>query len=758
LHCEDATKFKAVRTGPGLSEQSVQRITSMCFWQMSSENLKDDENQTNPTSASQKENLHEDIQHQDKISSREMVKDWLFTTPCDVMDAFPERSGGTTSADLDAERVSSASSQSRSITSRSSRSSSKRSSVTVKAALAKLCLDQAEERFKREEELRKEAELQEAQEMEESFWKESEERMERRWRQAEKFEEKRRRHTEELEKHLHLIEKRRCEAKRERELELLRLRHWHEAAELKRSILDQLSEGKSNISINHTFPKQEGVSSQFYRSVNVAGQQTAPQRPTYVRKEENVRGNQQGEEVDNVGEYSKGLRDRTCMFSQRYTKQNPTSSHLAQQGSEPRRLEDAPLEPILISNPMVDLPTLVKHLTRPRPQAIFFDGDPMEYWKFVCNFQALVDDKIDDSSAKLPYLLHHCQGKARRLIESCSRKRPVEDYDEAWRLLEANYGRPYMIAHACVKKATEGSQVHHNDTDGLIEFALCLRDCWLTLSEIDECAEMDNTSTLVKVSKRFSPKLLERWKRRVAQITKETQRTPRFKDLVEFVEAEDNIANSPLNKMMEEQRSSGKSFIKGGHCKASSHAVIKDEAIETTEPQMSKCWCCSNPHALEDCRTFRSWEWKDRLKLARKFRLCDNCLRRGHMACQCQRPSACKEAKCSEKHHSLLQPLAKRESQPSTSAQESTESRKKPDREVAETSSGLCSATQTCQGVSMWILPIKVRTNGKEIVANAFFDSGSEVTLYSSSLVERLEVDGSETTSTVTVKVNLQGR
>jgi len=64
----------------------------------------------------------------------------------------------------------------------------------------------------------------------------------------------------------------------------------------------------------------------------------------------------------------------------------------------------------------------------------------MEYWKFVRNFQALVDDKIDDSSAKLSYLLQHCQSKARRLI----------------------YGRPHMIAHACVKKATEGSQVHHN--------------------------------------------------------------------------------------------------------------------------------------------------------------------------------------------------------------------------------------------------------------------------------------------------------
>ena len=233
---------------------------------MSSENLKDDKNRTNPASASHQVNPNEDIQHQDKDSLREIVKDWLLTNPCNVMDASPETSGGTISAELDVERVSSASSQSRSITSRSSWSSSKRSSATIKAALAKLHLEQAEERFKREEELRKEAELQEAKEIEESFRKESEERKERRRRQAEEFEEKRHRHAEELEKHRRLIEKRRSEAKRERELELLRLRHRREVAELKRSILDQLSESKSNITINHTFPKREAVSSQFYHS------------------------------------------------------------------------------------------------------------------------------------------------------------------------------------------------------------------------------------------------------------------------------------------------------------------------------------------------------------------------------------------------------------------------------------------------------------------------------------------------------------
>ena len=86
------------------------------------------------------------------------------------------------------------------------------------------------------------------------------------------FEERRSRHAEEPGKHRRFITKRRSEAKREKELELLRLRDRHEAAELKRSILDKFSEGKSNIPVIHAFSKEEGL------SVNMARGHTAMQR------------------------------------------------------------------------------------------------------------------------------------------------------------------------------------------------------------------------------------------------------------------------------------------------------------------------------------------------------------------------------------------------------------------------------------------------------------------------------------------------
>ena len=78
------------------------------------------------------------------------------------------------------------------------------------------------------------------------------------------------------------------------------------------------------------------------------------------------------------------------------------------------------------------------------------------------------------------------------------------------------------------ENAVDCPQVQFNDAGGLCGFAQCLRDCYLTLSEIDQFAEVDNLPTPVKISNRLSFKLLDPWRRRVAQIPKEREqrRTP----------------------------------------------------------------------------------------------------------------------------------------------------------------------------------------------------------------------------------------
>jgi len=119
--------------------------------------------------------------------------------------------------------------------------------------------------------------------------------------------------------------------------------------------------------------------------------------------------------------------------------------------------------------------TLVRHFNRPKPEILYFDGDPMNFWSFVRNFESHVDERVDGDAQKLSFLLQHSKGNVRKLIEGCTRMRPQRGYGEAHRQLFEQYGQFYIIAHACVTRAVDGPQVQINDADGLRAFAQCLR-------------------------------------------------------------------------------------------------------------------------------------------------------------------------------------------------------------------------------------------------------------------------------------------
>ena len=56
---------------------------------------------------------------------------------------------------------------------------------------------------------------------------------------------------------------------------------------------------------------------------------------------------------------------------------------------------------------------------RPPLELIKFDVDPMKYSKFMTTFETTVEQVELDDQRRLLYLLQHCEGKAKSLIEFC---------------------------------------------------------------------------------------------------------------------------------------------------------------------------------------------------------------------------------------------------------------------------------------------------------------------------------------------------
>ena len=52
----------------------------------------------------------------------------------------------------------------------------------------------------------------------------------------------------------------------------------------------------------------------------------------------------------------------------------------------------------------------------PRTEILTFDGNPLEYWKFIHNFEANIIGLTDNPRKKLTYLIQYCTGEAREVI------------------------------------------------------------------------------------------------------------------------------------------------------------------------------------------------------------------------------------------------------------------------------------------------------------------------------------------------------
>ena len=59
-------------------------------------------------------------------------------------------------------------------------------------------------------------------------------------------------------------------------------------------------------------------------------------------------------------------------------------------------------------------------LMLPKPELLTFDGNPLQYWRFVRNYEQNIEAKTKDNGERLNYLLQYCTGKAKEVIKNCS--------------------------------------------------------------------------------------------------------------------------------------------------------------------------------------------------------------------------------------------------------------------------------------------------------------------------------------------------
>ena len=401
----------------------------------------------------------------------------------------------------------------------------------------------------------------------------------------------------------------------------------------------------------------------------------------------------------------------------------------------------------------------------PKRELLTFDGNPLNYWLFVKNFEVNIAKRVPDAESRLAYLIQHCSGKAREAIKNCAIiSDPNAGYRKAQEILYHRFEQKHIVAHARIARIVEGPQLKGTDVTGLSDLSVQMQNCVLTLAQMGYKADVNGSDNLIKVMKRLPVHLQSKWADRAGSLT-QAGVEPNFWHLAEFVEEKALLANTMYGRAVgsipDKDRSTKSSKVKppvtkGGVVTTQSEMVAGSPPANTTPPIVN-CPLCSGQHRLSKCELVKAKSPEQRKSFVRQVRLCDNCFASGDMAMDCRSKMRCQVNGCGWKHHTMLHVQKKKYDSgsspvnpPATSGETGTSTASGPSETSTSTVSGAgeagqCSTTGSGKNnVCLRIVPVIMRGKGEldQIMTNALLDPGSDVTLCDVSLMDKLQLVG----------------
>ena len=171
--------------------------------------------------------------------------------------------------------------------------------------------------------------------------------------------------------------------------------------------------------------------------------------------------------------------------------------------------------------------TIRQAFEMPKRELLTFDGNPLNYWLFINNFEVNIAKRVRDAETRLAYLIQHYTGKAREAIKNCAIISSTDQgYRKAQEILFHRFGQKHLS-----------------------DLSVEMQNCALTLVLMGYEADVNSSDNLVKVVKRLPVHLQSKWADRAGSLslagTKQT-----FMDLAGFVEEKALLANTTYGRIV----------------------------------------------------------------------------------------------------------------------------------------------------------------------------------------------------------------
>ena len=110
-----------------------------------------------------------------------------------------------------------------------------------------------------------------------------------------------------------------------------------------------------------------------------------------------------------------------------------------------------------------------KGFEMPKRDCLGFDGNPMNYPKFLENFRTNIEEREQEPRVRLAYLIQLCSGMAKDAISNCVMLPDEEGFRRAKEILHNLFGQSHIITHAYIDKVTRGGLIRDCDSEKLLQ-------------------------------------------------------------------------------------------------------------------------------------------------------------------------------------------------------------------------------------------------------------------------------------------------
>ena len=259
------------------------------------------------------------------------------------------------------------------------------------------------------------------------------------------------------------------------------------------------------------------------------------------------------------------------------------------------------------------------------------------------------------------------------------------------------------------------------------------------------CWPKTNITSIIEVLHRCQQHIRNRWKKKALKAKKDTDSYPTFKDFVEFVNLIASEACDPVYGT--EAAKTRTNTMKTTSCNTvTNRTPVASKNSEPSQfpvshglgPSVRPCVVCGQSHRLFYCDTFKGMSPKSRLDIAKRYRLCYNCLIGGHSYMQCRKNSVCSVPGCGRKHTKFIHvdDVVSDVTQARSNSHDSSNGTS--DNHV---NVGSVHVHENCSNVYLPIVPV-VLNGHREVYA--LLDTGSTNTFVTQRIAAEMNLDGSE--------------